>query len=131
MSYCFCCHSDFLRQFSPTFLRSTQLVVLHSFLCAKQAKEARPKLLENVLDRRNNAVGSSVGDRGKIRKQQMLQSTFRASALNVSGMGTTWAVVKSIKLSSETQLKNGQVFHIVLPGGGVMWSGWSILILML
>ena len=67
--------------------------MLHSFLCAKQAKEARPKLLENVLDRRNNAVGSSVGDRGKIRKQQMLQSTFRASALNVSGMGTTWAVV--------------------------------------
>ena len=70
--------------------------MLHSFLCAKQAKEARPKLLENVLDRRNNAVGSSVGDRGKIRKQQMLQSTFRASALNVSGMGTIWDVVKSI-----------------------------------
>ena len=98
--------------------------MLHSFLCAKQAKEARPKLLENVLDRRNNAVGSSVGDRGKIRKQQMLQSTFRASALNVSGMGTILAIVKSIKLPSETQLKNGQVFRIFLPGG-TMWSGWE------
>ena len=62
------------------------------------------------------------GDRGKIRKQQMLQSTFRASALNVSGMGTILAIVQSIKLSSEAQLKNGQVFHIFFPGGGAMWS---------
>ena len=58
-----------------------------------QDKEARPKLLENVLDRRNNAVGSSVGDRGKIRKQQMLQSTFGASGLNVSGMQTILVTV--------------------------------------